>query len=154
MRRAVQHFKRNGVQTEEVGVKLPSGELFIDSILFVFQFPMQSLQHLVEGGLAKFFSMEDVPLIVRHLDNPKKLDNVYFEMFKAMFGKSKYTFAGLFFVFLYYTRGFIAKRKIPKHIENFDATQAEFEVQNETECVLALQQTNNNFYRLFAENPR
>lgn len=98
--------------------------------------------------------MEDVPLILRHLDNPKKLDNVYLEMFKTMFGKSKYTFAGLFFIFLYYTRGFIPKRKIPKYSAQFDATRAEFEVLIDIEILLRQISNNYFFYYFFTENTR
>lgn len=89
------------------------------------QAPFDSLQILLEGGLAKFFSMEDVPLILRHPDDPKKLDNVYWEIMKTPFGQSKYSFAGLFFVFLYYTNAFIPKRKISKYNGEFEAIRTE-----------------------------
>lgn len=96
MRNALQHFRNNGIKVAEA--------------------PVGSLQELIECGLAQFFTMKDIPLILRDTENPKKVDNVYVEIFKSIFGKSKYSFAGLFFCFLYETNGFIAKRKIPKYV--------------------------------------
>lgn len=74
------------------------------------------MQKAVEIGIAQLFSIEDIPLILKDPENPKKIDNVYTEIFKSMFRKSKYSFAGLFFCFLYYTNGFIAKKKIPGYL--------------------------------------
>lgn len=97
MRNALQHFRNNDLVVTEA--------------------PFSSLQELVECGLAQFFTIKDIPLILRHADDPKKVDNVYYEMFKSIFGKSKYSFAGLFFCFLYETNGFIPKRKIQKYVQ-------------------------------------
>lgn len=105
-------------------------EFFISKSCLTQQAPFESLQILLEGGLAKFFSMEDVPLITRHLDDPKKIDNVYWEILKVVFGKSKYSFAGLFFVFLYYTNAFIPKRKIPKYNIEFEAIKGQMLVRS------------------------
>lgn len=91
----------------------------------LFQSPITTFQPLVEGGLAKLFSMKDIPLILRHPDNPKKVDNVYVELIKSLFRQSKYTFAGLYFCFLYFTNGFIPKRDIPKYNAQFDAIKEE-----------------------------
>lgn len=96
MRNALQHFRNNGLDVAEA--------------------PVGSLQELVECGLAQFFTMKDIPLILRDSENPKKIDNVYIEILKSMFGKSQYSFAGLFFCFLYETNGFIPKRRIPKYV--------------------------------------
>lgn len=69
--------------------------------------------------------MDDVPLILKHPDDPKKQDNLFIEMFKCMVGKSKYTFPGLFFVFLLQTNGFISKSKIPDYMEKRDQLKKE-----------------------------
>lgn len=100
MRNAVQHFRNNNIRVAEA--------------------PIGSLQELIECGLAKFFTMQDIPLILRDAENPKKIHNVYLEIFKSIFGKSNYSFAGLFFSFLYETNGFIPKRKIPKYVRTLE----------------------------------
>lgn len=88
--------------------------------------PIGSLQELVECGLAQFFTMKDIPLILRDIENPKKIHNVYKEIGKSIFGKSKYSFAGLFFSFLYETNGLIPKKKIPKYVAKFENYRQEF----------------------------
>lgn len=97
------------------------------------------MQQILEGGLAKFFSMEDVPLIKRHMDDPKKIDNVYWEIMKVPFGKSKYSFAGLFFVFLYYTNAFIPKRKIGKYSGEFEELRQRILVNEYNENIRGIQ---------------
>lgn len=121
IRRAVEHFETNGLQIKEVKLLNHFGLFKSSSKFALFQVPFPSLQPLVEGGLAKLFSMQDIPLILRHPDNPKKVDNVYLELVKSLFRKSKYTFAGLYFCVLFYTNGFIPKSDIPKHNAKFDA---------------------------------
>lgn len=96
MRKAVNHFQSNGLETKEA--------------------PIDSFQILTECGIAQFFTMEDVPSILKDGAHPKKMDNVYAELFKSAIGKSKYSFAGLFFCFLYETNGLIPKRRIPKYV--------------------------------------
>lgn len=106
MRHAVQHFKNNGLQVVDA--------------------PMGSLQELIECGLAQFFTIQDIPLILRDAENPKKVHSVYKEIFKSIFGKSKYSFAGLTFCFLYETNGLIPKRKIPKYVSQLESYRQEF----------------------------
>lgn len=97
MTQAVKHFESNGL---EVG---PA--------------PIGSMQKLVESGLAQFFQMQDIPLIVKDGAKNDKGDSVTIEMIKSAIGKSKYSFAGLFFCFLYNTNGLIGKSKAPGHLE-------------------------------------
>lgn len=86
---------------------------------------MDSFQSSLEIGLATFFTMEDVPLILKHPDDPKKEDKLMIEMLKCLVGKSNYTFPGLFFVFLLQTNGFIAKSKTPSYLEQKDELKKE-----------------------------
>lgn len=97
MREAVKHFQSNGLETKEAAVG--------------------SLQKLTECGLAQFFQMQDIPMIVRDGSKTQKPDSIFLEMVKSIFGKSKYSFAGLFFCFLYATNGMIPQRKIPKYLK-------------------------------------
>lgn len=83
------------------------------------------MQKAVESGLAQLFSIEDIPNVLKDPENPKKIDNVFTEIFKSMFGKSKYSFSGLFFCFLYHTNGFIAKKKIPGYLLEGEKLKAE-----------------------------
>lgn len=83
------------------------------------------MQRSVETGIAQLFNIEDIPLILKDPENPKKVDNVFTEIFKSLFGKSQYSFAGLFFCFLYYTNGFISKRKIPNYLMDAEKIKAE-----------------------------
>lgn len=88
--------------------------------------PIESLQELIECGLAQFFTIKDIPLILRDTENPKIIHNVFLELFKSIFGKSKYSFAGLFFAFLYETNGLIPKRKIAKYVNKLESYRQEF----------------------------
>lgn len=97
MNQAVKHFESNGLSVEAA--------------------PIGSMQKLIECGLAQFFQMQDVPLIVKDGAKHERGDNVMVEMLKSMFGKSKYSFAGLFFCFLYNTNGLIGKRSVPNYLE-------------------------------------
>lgn len=126
IKRAVEHFKANGLDTKEVVFKSLKKNTQNNILIFWFQAPFESLQNTTETGLAKFFTMEDVPLILRHRDNPKKIDSLFIEMLKSIIGQSKYTFAGLFFVLLYYTHGFIPKSKLPKYTAEFDQLKTQF----------------------------
>lgn len=110
IRNAAEHFRMNGLNVSEA--------------------PIGSLQELVEGGLAQFFMMKDIPLILRDTENPKKKHSVYVEIFKSIFGKSKYSFAGLFFSFLYETNGCIPKRNISKYVALLENYRQEFLVCN------------------------
>ncbi|XP_031633362.1 fatty-acid amide hydrolase 2-A-like [Contarinia nasturtii] len=106
IRNAAEHFRMNGLEVSEA--------------------PMGSLQELIECGLAQFFAIQDIPLILRDTENPKKIHSVYKEIFKSIFGLSKYSFAGLFFAFLYETNGLIPKRKISKYVTMFESYRQEF----------------------------
>lgn len=106
IRNAAEHFRMNGLDVNEA--------------------PMGSLQELIECGLAQFFTIKDIPLILRDTENPKIIHNVYLEMFKSIFGKSNYSFAGLFFAFLYETNGLIPKRKISKYVHALESYRQEF----------------------------
>lgn len=97
MREAVKHFQSNGLETKEASVG--------------------SLQKLTECGLAQFFQMQDIPMIVRDGSTTQKPDSIFLEMVKSIFGRSKYSFAGLFFCFLYATNGMIPQRNIPKYLK-------------------------------------
>lgn len=97
MRQAVKHFQSNGLETNEAAIG--------------------SMQKLTECGLAQFFQMQDIPLIIQDGSATQKPDSILLEMVKSIFGKSKYSFAGLFFCFLYATNGLIPKRKIPKYVK-------------------------------------
>lgn len=97
MRKAVDHFARNGLITSRA--------------------PMDDFQKSLEIGLATFFSIEDVPLILKNPDDPKEQDSLWPEMAKCMVGQSKYTFAGLLFVMLIQTNGFIAKSKVEDYVQ-------------------------------------
>lgn len=97
MRQAVKHFQSNGLETNEASVG--------------------SLQKLIEAGLAQFFQMQDIPMIIQDGSATQKPDSIFLEMVKSVFGKSKYSFAGLFFCFLYATNGLIPKRNIPKYLK-------------------------------------
>lgn len=103
---AAQHFRMNGLQVAEA--------------------PMGSLQELVECGLAQFFTIKDIPMVLRDMDNPKKTHSVYKEIVKSIFRKSKYSFAGLFFAFLYETNGLIPKRKFNKYVNQLEGYRQEF----------------------------
>lgn len=94
--------------------------------LEVAEAPIGSLQELIECGLAQFFTIKDIPLILRDAENPKKVHNVYKELFKSMFGKSKYSFAGLFFAFLYETNGLMSRSKISKYVNTMESYRLEF----------------------------
>lgn len=106
IRNAAEHFRMNGLTVAEA--------------------PFGSLQDLIECGLAQFFTIKDIPLILRDTENPKKIHNVYLEMFKSIFGKSKYSFAGLFFSFLYETNGLISKKNIGKYVAMLQRYRQEF----------------------------
>lgn len=103
MRQAVKHFESNGLETNKATIG--------------------SMQNLVEAGLAQFFQMRDIPLIVRDGSDTQQPDSIFKEMTKSMFGKSKYSFAGLFFCFLYATNGLIPKRKISKYLRTGDSVR-------------------------------
>lgn len=106
IRNAVEHFRRNGLNVSEA--------------------PIGSLQELIECGLAQLFTIKDIPLILRDIENPKKIHSVYKEIFKSAFGKSKYSFAGLFFAFLVETNGMIPKRKVSKYVTLLENYRQEF----------------------------
>lgn len=106
IRNAAEHFRRNGLDVTKA--------------------PIESLQELIECGLAQFFTMKDIPLILRDTENPKIIHNVYKEIIKSMFGKSNYSFAGLFFSFLYETNGLIPKRKIKQYVATLEKYRLEF----------------------------
>lgn len=106
IRNAAEHFRNNGLDVNPA--------------------PMESLQELIECGLAQFFTMKDIPLILRDTENPKIIHSVYLEMCKSIFGKSKYSFAGLFFAFLYETNGLIPKRRIAKYVNTLESYRQEF----------------------------
>lgn len=93
MRQAVHHFRTNGLEVKEC--------------------PIESFQGMTECGLAQFFTIEDIPLILRDPEDPKKMKSVYWEIMKSIVGKSDFSFAGLFFNFLYNTNGLISKKNIP-----------------------------------------
>lgn len=97
IRNAAEHFRRNGLCVEKA--------------------PIESMQELIECGLAQFFTIKDIPLILRDAEDPKIIHSVYKEILKSMFRTSKYSFAGLFFSFLYETNGMIPKRKINKYVD-------------------------------------
>lgn len=111
IRNAAEHFRMNGLSVAEA--------------------PLGSLQDLIECGLAKFFTIQDIPLILRDSENPKKVHSVYLEIFKSIFGKSKYSFAGLFFCFLYETNGLIPKKNISKYVAMLERYRQEFLVNSE-----------------------
>lgn len=106
IRNAAEHFRMNGLDVAKA--------------------PIGSLQELIECGLAQFFTIKDIPLILRDAENPKKVHNVYKELFKSIFGKSKYSFAGLFFAFLYETNGLIPQRRIAKYVNTLENYRQEF----------------------------
>lgn len=106
IRNAAQHFQMNGLQVAEA--------------------PMGSLQELVECGLAQYFTIKDIPLVLRDIENPKKVHSVYKEIIKSIFRKSKYSFAGLFFAFLYDTNGLIPKKRINLYVNKMEGYRQEF----------------------------
>lgn len=108
IRNAVEHFRMNGLCVNEA--------------------PMDSLQELIECGLAQFFTIKDIPLILRDIENPKRVHNVYWQLFKSIFGKSEYSFAGLFFAFLYETNGLIPKSRISKYVNTLESYRQQFMV--------------------------
>lgn len=89
-------------------------------ILSTQQAPIKSLQETMEIGLANFFNMTDIPLILRHPHNPETEDNLFVELAKCLVGQSKYTFAALFFCILLRTHGFIPESKKSHYIEKSD----------------------------------
>lgn len=106
IRNAVEHFRNNGLDVKRA--------------------PIGSMQELTECGLAKFFTIKDIPLILRNTENPKKKQNVYLEMIKCAAGQSDYSFAGLFFSFLYETHGLIQKKNIPKYVQLLEKYRQQF----------------------------
>lgn len=86
---------------------------------------MESFQKSLEIGLATFFSIEDVPLILKNPDNPKEQDSLWPEIGKCLLGQSKYTFAGLLFVLLIQTNGFIAKSKVSNYVQKCEELKKE-----------------------------
>lgn len=106
IRNAAEHFRKNGLEVKRS--------------------PIGSLQVLVECGLAQFFTMQDIPLILRDVEDPKKKHNVYLELAKSCVGQSDYSFAGLFFSGLYETNGLIQKRKIPKYVQLMEKYRQQF----------------------------
>lgn len=86
---------------------------------------MGSFQKSLEIGLATFFSIEDIPLILKHPDDPKTEDSLFQELLKCIIGQSKYTFAGLFFVTLLQTNGFIAKSKVSDYVAQSELLKKE-----------------------------
>lgn len=112
---AVKHFESNGLDVSPA--------------------PIGSMQKLIESGLAQFFQMQDVPLIVNDGADNGKGDSVTVEMMKSMVGKSKYSFAGLFFCFLYNTNGLIGKRKMPIHLKTGEKMKQQLLVSNNLLCL-------------------
>lgn len=106
MRNAIQHFRNNGLTISEA--------------------PVGSLQNLTECSLAQLFTMKDVPLILRDASTPKKSYSVYNEILKSMFGKSKFSFAGLFFNFLYDTNGLLPVSKTEKYVQELEDYRQKF----------------------------
>lgn len=106
IRNAVEHFRNNGLDVKRA--------------------PIGSMQELTECGLAKFFTIKDIPLILRNTENPKKKQNVYLEMLKCAAGQSDYSFAGLFFSFLYETHGLIQKKNIAKYVQLLEKYRQQF----------------------------
>lgn len=81
---------------------------------------MQSLQQTLESSLASFFTMSDIPLILRHPDNPETCDSLPAELAKSLVGRSQYSFAGLFFATLIGTGGLISAGRVPGFIQQTD----------------------------------
>lgn len=106
IRNAAEHFRNNGLEVKRA--------------------PIGTLQDLVECSLAQFFTMQDIPLILRDMENPKKKHNIYLEMSKCAAGQSDYSFAGLFFSALYETHGLIQKRNIPKYVQLMEKHRQQF----------------------------
>lgn len=105
---------------------------------------MESFQKSLEIGLATFFSIEDIPLILKHPHDPKTEDSLFPELMKCIIGQSKYTFAGLFFVTLLQTNGFIAKSKVTDYVAKSELLKQELIV-HKTHTILL---TINNFNAL------
>lgn len=110
MRRAVQHFKSNGIRTAKA--------------------PIKTLQQSLEIGLSFFFTVEDIPLILRNPDNPKEVDSLPWELLKSLFGQSNYTFAGLFFCILLETNGFMSPSVIPEYVKQGEQLKQELLVRS------------------------
>lgn len=106
MQTALDHFRQNGLDVED--------------------FPFGSLQDCSEWSLAKLCTLKDVPLITRYQSDPPKYHSVIFEIVKSIFGKSRYSFAGLFFVNFYETADAILLRHRNKYLQQLDAVRQRF----------------------------
>ncbi|KAJ6638111.1 Fatty-acid amide hydrolase 2 [Pseudolycoriella hygida] len=106
MWKALNHFKSNSLQV------MPA--------------PIKSLQESMEIGLVKMFEIPDIPIILKHPQNPQMEDSLYMELAKSLFGKSKYSFAGLFFCVLIRTNGFISKSKNVHYNEKLEDLRRHF----------------------------
>ncbi|CAD7085135.1 unnamed protein product [Hermetia illucens] len=95
MQEGASYFRQIGMDVKEV--KLSSN---IDDSL--------------EGSLAKFLEMNDIPDLLQHPDDPKMRDNLFVEFAKHLIGIPKYTLAALIFKVLKETGGFMtaASRKL------------------------------------------
>lgn len=106
MQTALQHFRHNGLDVKE--------------------FPFGSFQDLTEMCMSKLCSLVDVPLITKYQDNPPKHHHVMGEIIKSIFGKSQYSFAGLFFVLFYRVATVILQRKQVKYSQQFEMVRQKF----------------------------
>lgn len=94
----------------------PSNEFLYDFL----QAPFKNFQETMEIGLTKLFDITDIPVILRNPYNPHIEDNLWAELLRSLVGKSKYTFAALFFCFLMRTNGFIPKSRTGHYMEKCD----------------------------------
>lgn len=105
MEMALQHFRKNGNEVEE--------------------FPFNAFQHFTEMGTAKLFSIDEMPLITKYQDSPPRYRSSVLELIKSVFGRSIYSFAGLFFVLFYKMTNlflFFTKAIYVKQLEGVRAT--------------------------------
>lgn len=84
------------------------------------QAPLKSLQQSLETSIATFFTMTDIPYILRHPEEPSTCDSLPVELAKSMVGRSQYSFAGLFFATLIRTGGFIPASRVPAYVQQND----------------------------------
>lgn len=106
MQTALQHFRHNGLDVNE--------------------FPVSSFQDLTEMCMAKLCAISDIPLITKYQESPPKHHHVTIEIIKSIFGKSQYSFAGLFFVQFYRAADGILHRKKNKYIQQFETVRQKF----------------------------
>lgn len=100
MEMALEHFRKNGNEVEE--------------------FPFDSFQHFTEMGTAKLFCVDDVPLVTKYQESPPRYHSSVIELIKSAFGRSIYSFAGLFFVHFYKLTNaflFFTKERYCKQLE-------------------------------------